>query len=52
MMTIDEYNYLEKRWATLRKQERELQKQLEHLQRERARIEHRLAHEIIVEDEN
>lgn len=52
MITADEYDYLEKRWATLRKQERGLQKQLEHLQKERARIEHRLAHEIIVEDEN
>lgn len=52
MITAEEYDYLEKRWAVIRKQERELQKQLEHLQRERARIEHRLAHEIIVEEED
>lgn len=51
MITANEYDYLEKRWTAIRKQERELQKQLEHLQKERARIERKLQ-EIIVEDEN
>lgn len=52
MMTADEYNYLEKRWKKLYKQEIELAKQLEQIRKERNRIGIRLADEIIVEDEN
>lgn len=51
MITAEEYDYLEKRWAIIRKQERELQKQLNILQKERERIERKLQ-EIIVEDED
>ena len=51
MITANEYDYLEKRWAIIRKQERELQKQLSTLQKERERIERKLQ-EIIVEDED
>lgn len=52
MITVEEYNYLEKRWKKLSKQEIELGKQLEQIRKERSRIGIRLADEIIVEDEN
>ena len=52
MITIDEYNYLEKRWQKLSKQEMELVKQLEQIRKERNRIGIRLSDEIIVEDED
>ena len=51
MITASEYDYLEKRWSIIRKQERDLQKQLSALQKERERIERKLQ-EIIVEDED
>ena len=51
MITVSEYDYLEKRWTAIRKQERELQKQLNVLQKERERIERKLQ-EIIIEDED
>lgn len=52
MMTAKEYDYLEKRWKNLYKQEMELVKQLDLIRKERNRIGIRLADEIIVEDEN
>ena len=52
MMTIEEYDYLEKRWKKLYKQEMELAKQLEQIRKERNRIGIRLADEIIVEEED
>ena len=52
MMTAEEYDYLEKRWKNLYKQEMELAKQLDQIRKERNRIDIRLADGIIVEDEN
>lgn len=52
MMTAKEYDYLEKRWKKLYKQEMELVKQLDQIRKERNRIGIRLANEIIVEDED
>ena len=51
MITAEEYDYLEKRWTVIRKQEREIQKQLNTLQKERELIERKIQ-EIIVEDED